>query len=149
MEKLLAESLYEFRKIESNEDINEARGLLGDLAAQGKQFRKMFLEGVDALIEKGKKEEVPTLIKWLKKLNELGWPSDKELKSKMGEKGLKALQNINKVLNNNLGSLSVSPTGAQGGKAGKSEKSNEERVRNIAKVAGMEAQELADLLKKG
>lgn len=148
MEKLLAESLQEFRQINNEENIDEARGLLGDLAAQGKQFRKMFLEGVDAMIAKGNKENVPALVKWLKKLSEMGWPSDKELKSKMGEKGLKMLTNINKTLNNNLASMSISPTGAQGGKGSKSEKSDVERLKNIAQVAGIEAQELADLLKK-
>lgn len=147
MTKLLAESLYEFRESKS-EDINEARGLLGDLAAQGKQFRKMFPEAVDAMITKGKKEYVPTLVKWLKKLNELGWPGDKELKQKLGEKSFKALQNVNKTLNNNLSSITISPTGAQGGRDSKSEKSDAERIKNIAQVAGMEAQELADLLKK-
>jgi hypothetical protein len=147
MTKILAESLYEFRK-ENNDDLNEARGLLGDLAAQGKQFRKMFPEAVDAMINKGKKENVPTLIKWLKKLNELGWPSDKELKAKLGEKSYKALQNINKALNNNLASMAVSPAGTQGGTTSKSEKSDVERIKSIAKVAGMEVQELIDLLKK-
>lgn len=147
MSKLLAESLYEFRQ-EKSEEINEARGLFGDLAAQGKQFRKMFPEAVDAMITKGKEEYVPTLVKWLKKLNELGWPGDKELKQKLGEKSFKALQNVNKTLNNQLSSMSISPTGAQGGKGSASEKSDAERIKTIAKVAGMEAQELADLLKK-
>ena len=147
MSKLLAESLQEFRE-RNIEDVNEARGLFGDIAAQGKQFRKMFPEAVDAMIAKGQKENVPALVKWLKKLKELGWPSDSELKKAVGEQTFKKLANVLKVMNNNLSSASISPSGASGGKTSASKKSDEERIRTIAGVVGMEAQELADLLKK-
>jgi len=147
MSKLLAESLEEFRE-RNTEDVNEARGLFGDLAAQGKQFRQMFPEAVDAMIAKGQKENVPALIKWLKKLNELGWPSDSELKKAVGDQIFKKFTNTVKVMNNKLSSASLSPSGAQGGKSSDSNKSDVERIKTIAKVAGMEAQELADLLKK-
>lgn len=147
MSKLLAESLQEYRE-RNTEDLNEARGLFGDLAAQGKQFRMMFPEAVDAMINKGQKENVPALIKWLKKLNELGWPTDAELKKAVGDQVFKKFTNVVKFMNNKLSSTSLSPSGAQGGKSSDSKKSDVERIKSIAKVAGMEAQELADLLKK-
>lgn len=148
MSKLLAESLYEFRKENSEEEVNEAKGLFGDLAAQGKQFRKMFPEAGAALIKKGKKDNVATLVKWLKKLKELGFPSDKDLKAKIGDKSFQSLQNTVKYMNNQLASFAATPGGASAGRSGGVEGSTEDHIKAIAAEVGMEAQELADLLKK-
>jgi hypothetical protein len=147
MSKILTESLYEFR--ESQEPVNEAKGLFGDLASQGKQFRKMFLPATYALLQDGRKTEVQGLTKWLKKLAEWGWPADKDLKAKVGEQGFKSFQGAIKFMNNNLPSYAVTPGGATQSRAGKDTgKSDAERAKAIAEVVGMEAQELADLLKK-
>jgi len=147
MSKVLAESLYEFKESQK-ESVNEAKGLFGDLASQGKQFRKMFLPGAYAIIKKGQKEQVVSLVKWLKKLAELGWPGDKDLKAKLGDKGFKSLQNANKFLNNALPSFAATPGGASQAKGGDTGKSDQERAVAIAQVLGMEAADLAALLKK-
>ena len=146
MSKVLAESLKEYR--DSKESINEAKGLFGDLASQGKQFRKMFLPASYAIIKSGKKEQVVTLGKWLQKLSDLGWPSDKELKAKVGEKGLKSLQQANKFLNNNLSSFAATPGGTTSGKSVDTGKDDQERLIAIGQVLGMAAQDIVDLLKK-
>jgi len=147
MSKVLAESLKEYR--ESKESLNEAKGLFGDLASQGKQFRKMFLPASYAIIKSGKKEHVVTLGKWLKKLSEMGWPSDKEIKAKMGEKGLKSLQQANKLLNNNLSSFAATPGGSTTSKKSDTGSNDQERLFAIGQVLDMAAQDIVDLLKKG
>lgn len=145
MSKVLAESLHEYRDSKS---INEARGLFGDLAPQGKQFRKMFLPASYAIIKSGKKDSVATLGKWLKKLSDMGWPSDKEVKAKLGDKGFKSLQQANKFLNNNLPSFATGPGGGVTSKQADTGKSDAERAAAIAEVVGMEAADLVALLKK-
>ena len=145
MSKILAESLHEYRDSKS---VNEARGLFGDLAAQGKQFRKMFLPAGYAIIQSGKKDTVASLGKWLKKLAEMGWPSDKEIKAKLGDKGFKKLVQANKFLNNNLPSFAAGPAGGVTSKKADSGKSDEQRAQAIAQVMGIEVSELVDLLKK-
>ena len=147
MSKILAESLHEYRG--SKESVNEATGLFGDLASQGKQFRKMFLPATYALIKKGEEDRVDSMMKWLKKLAELEYPGDKDLKAKLGEKNFKVLSNVNKFLNNNLSSFAATPGGANTSKKADTGKSNEERLNAIAKVAGVDAQEIANMLKKG
>ena len=146
MSKVLAESLKEYR--DSKESLNEAKGLFGDLASQGKQFRKMFLPASYAIIRKGNKDQVVTLGKWLKKLSELGWPSDKELKAKVGEKGLKSLQQANKYLNNNLSSFAASPHGGVTSNKADTGFDDQERLIAIGQVLNMAAQDIVDLLKK-
>jgi len=147
MSKVLAESLYEFKESQK-ESVNEARGLFGDLAAQGKQFRKMFLPGAYAILKKGQKEQVVSLGKWLKKLAELGWPGDKDLKSKLGDKAFKSLQSANKFLNNALPAYAASLGGTTQARGGDTGKSDQERAVALAEVLGMEASDLAALLKK-
>ena len=146
MSKILAESLSEYRG--SKESLNEAKGLFGDLASQGKQFRNMFLPASYAIIKSGKKEHVVTLGKWLKKLSELGWPTDKELKAKLGEEKFKSLQQANKFLNNNLSSFAATPGGTTSGKQVDTGRDNQERLIAIGQVLDMAAQDIVDLLKK-
>ena len=146
MSKVLAESLKEYR--DSKESLNEAKGLFGDLASQGKQFRKMFLPACYALIQAGHKDKVVGYTKWLRKLAELGYPNDKEMKAKLGEKNFKGLTQVNKFLNNNLPSFATGPAGGVTSKKADSGKSDSERLAAIADVSGMEAQAIADLLKK-
>jgi hypothetical protein len=89
-----------------------------------------------------------TLVKWLKKLKEMGWPSDKDLKAKVGDKQFQSFQNTVKYMNNQLASFAVTPGGASAGRSGGAEGSTADHIKAIAKEVGMEAQELADLLKK-
>ena len=148
MSKILAESLGEFKGNKS-EEVNEAKGLFGDIEAQGKQFRKMFLPAGHAIIKKGQKEHLASMHKWLNKLAELGWPKDSVLKSKVGEKNFKGLQQVNKFLNNNLSSFAATPGGATQAKTADTGKDDSQRAAAIAQVLGIEVSELVDLLKKG
>ena len=147
MSKILAESLSEYRG--SKESINEATGLFGDLATQGKQFRKMFLPACYALIKKDQKDKVISMTKWLKKLAELGYPNDKELKASLGNKNFQGLKQVNQFLNNSLPSFAATPGGSHRSKSGDTGKSDEQRLSAIVEVVGMKATDIAALLKKG
>ena len=147
MSKVLAESLQEYR--DSKESVNEAKGLFGDLASQGKQFRKMFLPASHAIFKAGQKEQVVSLGKWLKKLSEMGWPTDKELKAKLGEKGFKSLQQANKYLNNNLSSFAATPGGSTTGKKVDTGRDDQQRLEIVAQILETPAQDIVDMLKKG
>jgi hypothetical protein len=89
------------------------------------------------------------MTKWLKKLAELGYPSDKELKAKLGNKNYQGLTQVNKFLNNNLPSFAATPGGSHRSKSGDTGKSDSQRLTAIGQVVGMEPTELAALLKRG
>ena len=145
----IAESLKEFNESKIEEkDINEVRGLFGDLKSYSEQFRSMFLTGAYVALTKGRNENVKSLYIWLKKMNELGWAKNSIVKEKLGSKNYKSFQAVIKFLNNLLPSFTATPGGTTNSNSGKTGKDDQERAKLIANVIGINSDELFKLLEK-
>lgn len=142
MTKILAESLYEFRKENVTEDINEA-------IQPGKTFRQNFLKAGHALVAAGRKDNVKVLLAWAKKLKSLGWPKESVLKQELGDKKFKSFLAALNLVNKQLPSFAAKPGGsAQRTSGGNIGESTEERLEVIANATGITVEELKGILTK-
>jgi len=141
MSKILAESLYEFRKTNNSEELNEA-------IQPGKTFRQGFLKAGHALAKAGREDQVKTIWAWAKKLNSMGWPKEGVLRKELGDKFksfMAALNLVNKMQPSFGATAGGTTTSQKGGDIGKS---TEERLAVVSKALGVTADELKDVLTK-
>ena len=141
MSKILAESLYEFRK-ENSEELNEA-------IQPGKTFRQNFLKAAHALVKAGREDVVKTLTAWAKKLASLGWPKEGVLRKELGDQKFKSFLAALNLINKQLPSFGATPGGrVQSGKGGDIGKDDASRLEVVSNALGMTAEELKDILTK-
>jgi len=144
MSKLIAESLYEFRAERENaQELNEA-------IQPGKTFRQLFLQAAHALVKAGQVEKVKGLLKWAKKLQELGWPREIALKKALGDQGYKSfIKGVLPFMQKQVPSFSATPGGTtasqKGGDVGKDDAT---RLQVVADALGIAQDELKSAITK-